>query len=945
MADPKDDKKKDKKDLKKFGEFDPSKFIETNPTLKEAKNKTVVFAFGRMNPPTIGHQKLVDTVNALAKSNKADAKIYLSHTQNNKKDPLDYKTKVGLAKKAFGSIVIPSTSKTIIQVMQELEKNGYTQVIAVFGGDRIAEMKALLNKYNGKDYNFESINIASAGKRDPDSTDPKSSKKKKHVTKVSEMSASAMRELAKENQIDDYEEEMDGKMTKFIGFKNGLPKNLQSQADKIAKSVSSSLAESITEELKVSDGLGAWIDDFQKSDAPQFKNADTKKRRDMAIAAFVAAGGDLDEDLDEALTRQQRMKRSRLMKRIKSKIKRGRERSARRRAPLDVLKKRSQKAARNVLKKRITKGKDYGSMSYGQRQAIDDRINKIPKTRISQIAKRLLPSIKKKEIERMKNRNKKESYILELKAQDKDIKDLPGSQPKGYYKGVDKKDKEARAKQFARQAKMDDDDPRAYKPAPGDKDAKTKPSKHTKKFKDMFGEASMRDLVVRKRPHMMLKAGNQGVKFDGRFKMFKKKPEIPTVEVPDDKQLEENMNIILGEIFQLQEAVEEAVEVYQLDESKEALKKKAEKSGISYGILKKVFDRGVAAWRTGHRPGTTPTQWGLARVNSFATKGKGTWGKADADLAAKVRGESFNESVLHEGVNDPGIFKAVFLAGGPGSGKSFIVGKTAIQPLGFKLINSDPAFEKALKKAGLETTPSDIFSPKGQEARAKAKALTDKQMNIAVEGRLGLVIDGTGKDYDKIEEQVKSLRKIGYEVMMIFVNTDLKTAQERNEKRSRTLPAAVVEKMWNDVQKNIGKFQSLFRNKLLVVDNSNGADYETATRKARAKISKWSETEPKNPAAQKWIEAQKTARGITEADTIIVSEILKTKKHQTDKYILDFVKDYLRKASEKDIQNLGKQIGKKITFDGNNVVIEDGGAGEWGTDELKNKYKKDTPGQ
>ena len=85
----------------------------------------------------------------------------------------------------------------------------------------------------------------------------------------------------------------------------------------------------------------------------------------------------------------------------------------------------------------------------------------------------------------------------------------------------------------------------------------------------------------------------------------------------------------------LKEAVEELPEE-DIEESKEAIKNKAEKSGMPYGILKKVFDRGVAAWRTGHRPGTNPTQWGLARVNSFVTKSKGTWGGADKDLAAKV---------------------------------------------------------------------------------------------------------------------------------------------------------------------------------------------------------------------------------------------------------------------------------------------------------------------
>lgn len=75
-----------------------------------------------------------------------------------------------------------------------------------------------------------------------------------------------------------------------------------------------------------------------------------------------------------------------------------------------------------------------------------------------------------------------------------------------------------------------------------------------------------------------------------------------------------------------------------MEDATAGLKKKAEKSGMPLGILRKVYNRGVAAWRTGHRPGTTPQQWGMARVNSFVTKSSGTWGKADKDLAAKVRG-------------------------------------------------------------------------------------------------------------------------------------------------------------------------------------------------------------------------------------------------------------------------------------------------------------------
>ena len=78
---------------------------------------------------------------------------------------------------------------------------------------------------------------------------------------------------------------------------------------------------------------------------------------------------------------------------------------------------------------------------------------------------------------------------------------------------------------------------------------------------------------------------------------------------------------------------------YITEDPSKGLKAKAEKSGMPVGILRKVYNRGVAAWKTGHRPGTTPQKWGMARVNSFVTKSSGTWGKADSDLASKVRKE------------------------------------------------------------------------------------------------------------------------------------------------------------------------------------------------------------------------------------------------------------------------------------------------------------------
>jgi predicted kinase len=227
-------------------------------------------------------------------------------------------------------------------------------------------------------------------------------------------------------------------------------------------------------------------------------------------------------------------------------------------------------------------------------------------------------------------------------------------------------------------------------------------------------------------------------------------------------------------------------------------------------------------------------------------------------------GGSLAAQHLPEGINDPGIFKAVFLAGGPGSGKSFIVGQTALTSLGLKLINSDNAFEAALAKIGLDPTPENIYSPLGQTSRDKAVALTKKKMELAIQGRLGLVIDGTGKNFEKIKNQADLLKVLGYDTAMIFVNTDLDTALERNRKRQRTLPDSEVEAMWKDVQKNIGKFQSMFRQKMYIVDNSDGSNYKGAVLSTYKKMMAWTNKKPDTKAANAWIKKEKEKRGITE---------------------------------------------------------------------------------
>lgn len=225
---------------------------------------------------------------------------------------------------------------------------------------------------------------------------------------------------------------------------------------------------------------------------------------------------------------------------------------------------------------------------------------------------------------------------------------------------------------------------------------------------------------------------------------------------------------------------------------------------------------------------------------------------------------TFKEHLITEGINDPAIFKAIFLAGGPGSGKSFIVGKTGLPALGYRVVNSDDAFENAMKKAGVALDPEGIFSDKGQELRGKAKILTAKKQEILLKGRLGLVIDGTGRDIEKMKRQAKELKKFGYDVAMIFVNTDKETALQRNRSRERSLPDAEVARMWETIQQNIGAFQTIFGKKnFLVVDNSDGKDFMKETQRAYVDARKFTQAPLQNQKAIKWIADEKKKRNIT----------------------------------------------------------------------------------
>lgn len=227
-------------------------------------------------------------------------------------------------------------------------------------------------------------------------------------------------------------------------------------------------------------------------------------------------------------------------------------------------------------------------------------------------------------------------------------------------------------------------------------------------------------------------------------------------------------------------------------------------------------------------------------------------------------------NMITEGVDDPGIFKCVFLAGGPGSGKGYVgrevfgvndIGKFA--PSGLKVVNSDNAFEAELKKNGIN--PKDLAKIEKEDPelwdkiqgnspesiRNVAKGITASQKKFYEAGRLGMVIDGTGHDYDKIAKLKDHAEELGYDCFMVFVNTSLEVAKQNNLQRSRTVPEALLMKSWKACQENMGKFQQLFGSMhFRIVDNSTRGVKPVDVAKAANSFLMKPIT---NPIAKKWI--------------------------------------------------------------------------------------------
>ena len=850
--------------------------MKTFKELIEVKNSSAVFTFGRFNPPTTGHEKLIDALaRQQSKNAGSDMFVYASHSNDPKKNPLPHAKKIAYMRAMFPKYkrnILSDKDRNVFEIATSLYNKGYRSVVMVVGSDRVNEFTSLLNKYNDVEgrhgyYNFNNIEVVSAGERDPDAEG------------VEGMSASKMRAAAVEGDYDTFKlglpgsfkhglklfkdirsnmgvrEERDmGEMTEYEELRDAyLVGKIWNIGDLVeANGVEGNVVNRGTNYLSFCDRDGkvhkAWLHDIAVK-GQNYKEEYESNPSDMELFS--------EDWIDNAKSMIDRIVHPRNYDMaIKDYIdgmkdKKNKEHSAKWAA--DVAKRYSGIEGRGLIRyinTLVAKGKLPRQLKAGF-------FTKIAR-QATGFLNRTFSSDEPKSRQPLRTIGIRGEYssVVEVK-QDPDIEDREGTQPAKYYAKdtegdeMSKSTKKARARHFAKYGKKDDDEDKSYKPAPGDAGATTKPSKHTLKFRQMYGESfneqkmdcppATQDVALNTKNrnatrdnHMYgplnvkepgdyweklakkwdttveaakkSKCGNC-VAFDisprmeecmpgsvsdesGRLgycwmhhfkchsarscdtwatggpikedekshewqeKAFGKKegleeePRIPrkkgqpagsdkhsdlyTDENPegtihglgfkdvetaresvkkiinsgrshahkiqaaiameqrarvmgkkeeaavyrsyidkmkektkemqertltdkekDDKEhnvmkLKKHMDTFKDRYGKDAKSVMYAIatrdakkekrykEEVQLDEKIKGLINKSEKSGISYSILKKVYDRGMAAWKTGHRPGTTPQQWAFARVNSFITKGKGTWGGADKDLARQV---------------------------------------------------------------------------------------------------------------------------------------------------------------------------------------------------------------------------------------------------------------------------------------------------------------------
>lgn len=370
-------KKGKKIDLEK-----PSKnlkdIVDVSPKMKqgvnEAKETHHVFTFGRMNPPTTGHEKLINKTHEIAKSKGAQAHVVASHSHDGKKNPLPQDKKMHYLSKINKSAKVVGSSKESPSFLHHAKKahaDGHSHLHMVAGSDRTKEYETTLKKYNGHPdhYNFKSITVHSAGHRDPDS----------HGTEG--ISGTKMRDHAKAGD--------------HKSFKAGLPKSLHKHARQISGHIKEATEEFIDNDW---DMLEEEINCLTDEQLLNIVNVDVEK-----------------EDMinERVMTLMQRRKAALKMRRLKFRIMRARKIKKKRMATLDMLTRRARRQARQFIRKRIAgkQGANYVDLSPSQKIAIDKRMqSKMPF--INKLARRLLPKVKQAELVRLRaaRKSKSESY-------------------------------------------------------------------------------------------------------------------------------------------------------------------------------------------------------------------------------------------------------------------------------------------------------------------------------------------------------------------------------------------------------------------------------------------------------------------------------------------------------------------------------------------------------
>jgi hypothetical protein len=878
--------------------------IKSFRQFNEDNDKEVFFTFGRFNPPTTGHQKLLDKIASVAKGN--DYKVFASTSNDPKKNPLEYKEKVRFMRKMYPkharSIVMNNKVNNALQIASELYKAGYNKITMVVGGDRVKEFDTLLKKYNDKKarhgyYNFVSgISVVSAGERDPDAEG------------VTGMSASKMRAAATDGD--------------FKSFQNGLPKGYSGGVElfnTLRKRMGLKEMSDFREHIQLD-----TIDDMRErySRGELFNVGDTARNKDGKLVTIAE------------------------------------------RKPNYIVSKIGKKYWIQDLTENKVKTIKVGEDAVATDKPVHYALVKDRKV-VETGTKDKMLELCTKEGGRVWKTAKVKGDIVEAR-QDSDIKDKKGTQPAKYYSGLSKSTKSKRDAHFKKGAKKDDDDPSAYKPAPGDARAKTKPSKHTKKFKAMFGEED--------NPRIPRKKG-QPANSDKHSDLYTDENPKGTIKGLGFKDVEtaeasikkiENSGKSHAHKIQAAIAMEQRARVmkktgpaavYRKYINK--MKKKTKEKNEDYDKDFKphiMYDPKTGKAYKANTLDQHLKMSDMGYVNKKPTdieEADGCW-DGFKKVGMKKKGNKMVPNCVPEEFQldeklitfakkaYPKAGNVVILAGGAGSGKGFVLdnlvgieGKVfdvdALKSLVLKAPKVDQKikdeFGVSLNKLNL-TKPNDVAKlhqivgdimnlPNKKQSAFFAAALT-----AAPEDKPNIIFDVTLKDLRKLDNITRLVQQAGYDkkkTHIVWVVNDIEVAKKQNldPKRGRVVPIEILvnthrgaSQTMLDIIKMGKGLKKYMDGDIVFAFNKINVDSDLVVGKKGGEYLKRAE----------YFYAKRSGEAALSLDKI-------------NKNVLNKISDYVPNADTWSVKE-GLQSFKDV----------EGPYGLRGTDELTKKYKKMTPG-